>query len=69
MHFLEIVQWDSTRRDHPGNLGGVSGSGPVSSREVLVYRMIGHTCMNLCLARLCLFDTLDIDVCLDFAYL
>ena len=21
--------------------------------------MIGHTCMNLCLARLCLFDTLD----------
>ena len=31
--------------------------------------MIGHTCMNLCLARLCLFDTLDIDVCLVFAYL
>ena len=31
--------------------------------------MIGHTCMNLCLARLCLFDTLNIDVCLDFAYL
>ena len=29
--------------------------------------MIGHTCMNLCLARLCLFDTLDIDVCLDFS--
>ena len=31
MHSLEIVQWDSTRRDHPGNLGGVSGSGPVIS--------------------------------------
>ena len=29
VHSLEIVQWDSTRRDHPGNLGGVSGSGPV----------------------------------------
>ena len=30
VHSLEIVQWDSTRRDHPGNLGGVSGSGPVN---------------------------------------
>ena len=30
VHSLEIVQWDSTRRDHPGNLGGVSWSGPVS---------------------------------------
>ena len=30
VHSLEIVQWDSTRRDHPGNLGGVSGSGPVT---------------------------------------
>ena len=29
MHSLGIVQWNSTRRDHPGNLGGVSGSGPV----------------------------------------
>ena len=27
---LFIVQWNSTRRDHPGNPGGVSGSGPVS---------------------------------------
>ena len=33
VHSLEIVQWDSTRRDHPGNLGGVSGSGPVIVRE------------------------------------
>ena len=29
MHSLGIVQWNSTRRDHLGNLGGVSGSGPV----------------------------------------
>ena len=27
VHSLEIVQWDSTRRDHPGR---VSGSGPVT---------------------------------------
>ena len=31
MHSLEIVQWDSTRRDHPGYPGRVSGSGPVSA--------------------------------------
>ena len=30
MHSLGIVQWNSTRRDHPGNPGGVFGSGPVS---------------------------------------
>ena len=30
MHSLEIVQWDSTRRDHPGYPGRVSGLGPVS---------------------------------------
>ena len=30
VHSLGIVQWDSTRRDHPGNPGRVSGSGPVS---------------------------------------
>ena len=29
VHSLEIVQWDSTRRDHPGYPGRVSGSGPV----------------------------------------
>ena len=28
---LGIVQWNSTRRDHPGNPGGVSGSGLVSN--------------------------------------
>ena len=30
VHSLEIVQWDSTRRDHPRYPGRVSGSGPVS---------------------------------------
>ena len=30
VHSLGIVQWNSTRRDHPGNPGGVSGSGPVT---------------------------------------
>ena len=30
VHFLGIVQWNSTRRDHPGNPGGVSGSSLVS---------------------------------------
>ena len=30
VHSLEIVQWDSTRRDHPGYPGRVSWSGPVS---------------------------------------
>ena len=33
MHSLGIVQWNSTRRDHPGNPGGVSGSGPVTSAQ------------------------------------
>ena len=31
MHSLGIVQWNSTRRDHPGNPGRVSGSGPVNT--------------------------------------
>ena len=30
MHSLGIVHWNSTRRDHPGNPGGVSGSGLIS---------------------------------------
>ena len=29
MHSLGIVQWNSTRRDHPGNPRRVFGSGPV----------------------------------------
>ena len=32
MHSLGIVQWNSTRRDHPGYLGRVSGTGPVTIR-------------------------------------
>ena len=34
MHSLGIVQWNSTRRDHPGNLGGVFGSGPVTYDDI-----------------------------------
>ena len=30
VHSLEIVQWDSTRQDHPRYPGRVSGSGPVT---------------------------------------
>ena len=30
VHSLGIVQWNPTKRDHPGNPGGVSGSGPVT---------------------------------------
>ena len=33
MHSLGIVQWNFTRRDHPGNPGGVSGSGPITQVE------------------------------------
>ena len=32
MHSLWFVQWDSTRRDHLGNLGRVSGPSPVIER-------------------------------------
>ena len=32
-HSLEIVQWDSTRRDQLGYPGGVSESGPVILNE------------------------------------
>ena len=35
MHSLGIVQWNSTRRDHPGNLGGVSGSGLVNMLDFI----------------------------------
>ena len=31
VHSLGIVQWNFTRRDHPGNSGRVSGSGPVTT--------------------------------------
>ena len=31
VHSLGIVQWNFTRRDHPGNPGRVSRSGPVKA--------------------------------------
>ena len=31
-HSLGIIQWNFTRRDHPGKPGRVSGSGPVIGR-------------------------------------
>ena len=40
MHSLGIVQWNSTRRDHPGNLGGVSGSGPVISPSICMHKIL-----------------------------
>ena len=47
VHSLEIVQWDSTRRDHPGYPGRVSGSDPVSLvSELYVSKFLGvvHCC-------------------------
>ena len=35
MHSLWFVQWDFTRRDHLGNLGRVSRSGPVNNAIAL----------------------------------
>ena len=35
---LRIVQWDFTRRDHPGNPGRVSGSGPVNGYLYLIHK-------------------------------
>ena len=37
MHSLGIVQWNSTRRDHPGNPGRVSGSGPVKDSRIFTF--------------------------------
>ena len=33
---LGIVQRNSTRRDHPGNPGGVFGSGPVTKCKIRI---------------------------------
>ena len=42
MNSLGIVQWNSTRRDHPGNPGRVSGSGPVNLvSELWVSKFLG----------------------------
>ena len=38
MHSLGIVQWNSTRRDHPGNLGGVFESGPVRNTQRVIFQ-------------------------------
>ena len=40
MHSLGIVQWDSTRRDHPGYPGRVSGSGLVISVSIGLFKLI-----------------------------
>ena len=40
MHSLWFVQWDFTRRDHPGNPGGVSGSGPVNVPYTIMPQII-----------------------------
>ena len=39
---LGIVQWDFTRRDHPGDLGRVSGSGPVIFTILYVFISIHY---------------------------
>ena len=44
MHSLGIVQWNSTRRDHPGNPGGVSGSGLVMAWIELTVHWIVSDC-------------------------
>ena len=36
MHSLGIVQWDSTRRDHPGYPGRVSGTGHVRGTQCIM---------------------------------
>ena len=44
VHSLGIVQWNSTRRDHPGNPGRVFGSGPVT----MTLMLSGQTRLCLC---------------------
>ena len=36
MYSLWFVQWDFTRLDHPGNPGGISGSGPVNKSVISI---------------------------------
>ena len=40
MHSLGIVQWNFTRRDHPGNPERVSGSGPVTMILVIMKHFV-----------------------------
>ena len=42
MHSLAIVQWDSTRQDHLGNPGRVSGSGPVMQDTFQTHIRLDH---------------------------
>ena len=46
MHSLGIVQWDSTRRDHPGYPRRVSGSGPVTDHNSLYEEICCPHSMN-----------------------
>ena len=40
MYSLWVVQWDSTRRDHPGDPGRVSGSGPVMAPLQIFFKKV-----------------------------
>ena len=45
MHSLRIVQWNSTRRDHPGFPGRVFGTGPVTlGTSSLTHPMVFELC-------------------------
>ena len=46
MHSLGIVQWDSTRRDHPGYPGRVSGTGPVT-KSARIRFIVFHLVLSL----------------------
>ena len=39
MHSLGIVQWNSIRRDHSRNPGGVSGLGPVNNYDQSPFKL------------------------------
>ena len=47
VHSLEIVQWDSTRRDHPGYPGRVSGSGLVISFDCYMYKILTSQTLDI----------------------
>ena len=42
MYSLGIVQWDFTRRDHPGNPGGISWLGPVTGTMRISHMVEEH---------------------------
>ena len=44
---LGIVQWDFIRRDHPGNPGRVSGSGPVRHATTSTTSGLRRSCARL----------------------